>query len=157
MAMVQGSGWPGSWTHGDIGGDPLAGELDAAQQALAPRQAGGERGLTASFEHQQVPLQPQPPAPVPCAAPGDQVRRPVEAVAHEHRPSPREQQSAESKWGIRNEGFPSMYNQINKMLSINLRLYSYSEGRQRVGADPSCGCTSLAEDRRGKCNADSDR
>jgi hypothetical protein len=36
--------------HGDVGRDPFAGQLDAAQQALAPREARRERGLAALLE-----------------------------------------------------------------------------------------------------------
>src|SRR4051812_47258200 len=44
--------------HGDIRGHPLSGQLDAAEQVLAPREARRQGGLAAVLEHQEVPLEP---------------------------------------------------------------------------------------------------
>jgi hypothetical protein len=79
--------------HGDVGRDPLLGELNAAEQVFAPSEAFGHRGLAAVLEHQEVVPEPQPPAPAPPPAPGDQVGRAVETVAHQHRPNPCGQQA----------------------------------------------------------------
>src|SRR4051794_7317405 len=77
--------------HGDIGDDPLPGQLDAAEQVLAARETLGQRGLAAAFEDQEVLLEPQPPVPAQPAAKGDQVGAAVEAVAHEDDPGTRGQ------------------------------------------------------------------
>src|SRR3954467_11009848 len=76
-----------------MGGGELPGQLDIAQQVLAPREAVGERGLATRFNHQQLLLEPQPPVPALRPAPRDQGGRAVEAIAHQHRPHPRGQQS----------------------------------------------------------------
>src|SRR3954462_5370395 len=73
--------------HGDIGRDPLPGQLDAVEHALASGEARGQRGLAAVREDQQILLQPQPPAPAQRAAQGDEVGGAVEAVAHQHDPA----------------------------------------------------------------------
>ena len=76
-----------------MGAGALLGQLDIAQQVLAPREAVGERGLATRLKHQQVLLEPQPPVPALRPAPRDQGGRAVEAIAHQHRPHPRGQQS----------------------------------------------------------------
>ena len=45
--------------HGDVGGDPLLGELDAGEHVLAPGETLGQDGLPAVLEDQQVLLEPQ--------------------------------------------------------------------------------------------------
>src|SRR4051794_20252706 len=80
--------------HGDIRGHPLSGQLDAAEQVLAPCEARRQGGLAAVLEHQEVPLEPQPPVPAPRTAPGDQLGAAVEPVAHQHGPYPLGQQAA---------------------------------------------------------------
>src|SRR4051794_22229223 len=76
-----------------MGAGALLGQLDIAQEVLAPREAVGERGLATRLKHQQVLLEPQPPIPALRPAPRDQGGRAVEAIAHQHRPHPRGQQS----------------------------------------------------------------
>src|SRR3954454_10473191 len=70
--------------HGDVGRDPLAGQLDSGEHVPAGRKARRPRRLAAVLEHQQVPLQPQPPAPAQLTAQGDQIGRAVETVTHQH-------------------------------------------------------------------------
>src|SRR4051812_21716470 len=79
--------------HPHMGAGALLSQLDITQEGLAPREAVGERGLATRLKHQQVLLEPQPPIPALRPAPRDQGGRAVEAIAHQHRPHPRGQQS----------------------------------------------------------------
>src|SRR5215210_8766461 len=98
--MIQGSGWPASCTMATV----VRTRCSVSSMSLnrcSPRAKHSASVVsppasnTSSLEHEQVLLEPQPPAPVLLPAPRDQRGRAVKPIPHQHRPYPRGQKTSD--------------------------------------------------------------
>src|SRR3954449_8812987 len=98
-AMIQGSGWPASCTMATLVRTRCSvssmSRNRCSPQMLAAREALHQRGLAAGLEHEQVLLEPQPPAPVLLPAPRDQRGRAVKPIPHQRGTHPRGQKTSD--------------------------------------------------------------
>src|SRR4051812_11034420 len=92
--MIQGSGWPASCTMATLVRTRCS-VSSTSRNRGSPREALRQRGLAASLEHEQVLLEPQPPAPVLLPAPADQRGRAVKPIPQQRGTHPRGQKTSD--------------------------------------------------------------
>src|SRR5215203_3754248 len=90
--MIQGSGCPASCTMETLVRTRCS-VSSISRNRCSPREALRQRGLATRLEHEQVLLEPQPPAPVLLPAPRDQRGRAVKPIPHQRGTPPRGQKT----------------------------------------------------------------